>query len=291
MHTTRSGSPDRRAFLAATGTLAGAALAGCLGRSLAGGGVVDETVGESFASPTVQTVRVSNAIGDVTIAASGTGDVDVRVHERSPAGQSGLDDVDVSIDLEDGDLTVGTALDGDATWFTPDAPTTDVAITVPRGAAGPAVTSVDSERGDVTLLGTRGDTVARTGNGDVTASGSDGYLTLHSGAGTVLASDVSGLDRAYTGLGDLAVDLLGLRDDVDVGTERGAIVVGVADDLDLDLLAETTTAIDANLPLHDGRAVGGRLTGRQNDGGHRLTVTSELGDVSLRSIRRRAGGD
>lgn len=64
------------------------------------------------------------------------------------------------------------------------------------------------------------------------------------------------------------------------------MTVGVADDLDLDLVARVTGGLDSNLPLQDSRTVGSRPTGRLNSGGHRLRVYSDPGDVSLRSITR-----
>lgn len=82
------------------------------------------------------------------------------------------------------------------------------------------------------------------------------------------------------------MDLLSLRGDVDISTKLGAVVVGVAADLDLDLLVEATTSIDSDLPLRERQTGDGRLTGRQNRGGYRVHVASRLGDVSLRSIQR-----
>lgn len=283
---------DRRTFVAAGAAIVGASLAGCLGRGFTAanlsGEIATETVEKSFAAPTVQTVEVRNTVGDVTIAASGTGDVDVDVRKRSSRGQAGLTDIDVSIELKDGILVVETAIDENATWFSTESPTTDVTITVPDGTFAPAITSVDAELGNVTLLGTRGDTSVQTNLGDVTASGIDGYVSLHSDLGTIEASDVTGLERAHTRLGDLKVELLGLRDDVDISTKLGNVVVGVANDLDLDLLVEATATIDSNLPLAASQTSTGQLSGRQNRGGYRLHVASELGDVSLRSIQRHA---
>lgn len=282
MSTVGNGYTTRRAFLGGAAVLA-AGLAGCTGRGFRTDRTASETVTESFAAPTVRELRVGNRIGDVTVTAVGSGDVGVRVVKRA-SGLSRLEDIDIRIDLEAGLLTVETAVTDDA-WPSAE-PATNVTVTVPEGAAGPLVTEVSSGLGDITLLGTRGDTVARTELGDVTTSGADGYLTLRSELGTVLASDVTGLDAVRTEVGDVKVDLLGLRGDVEIGTELGEVVVGVADDLDLDLLVETAGGVDSNLPLQDSRVGGDRLSGRQNAGGHRLRVFSELGEVSLRSITR-----
>ena len=292
MKATRIGYKNRRTFLAGGAAAVGASLAGCLGRGFTVAQMSDEiateTIAESFAASTIQTIQVQNAVGDITITGAETEAVDVEVRKRSSRGQSGLTDIDVSITRTNGVLSVETVIDKDATWFSTESPTTDVSITVPGGRAGPAITSVDSALGNVTLLDTRGDTVVRTNLGDVTASDVDGYLSLHSELGTILASNVTGLSQVHTRLGDLKVELHGLRDDVDIRTKLGKVVVGIATNLNFELLVEATTSIDSTLPLRDRQTGDDRLTGRQNRGGYHVHVASDLGDVSLRSIQRSA---
>lgn len=278
----------RREYVGAGAIAAIGALSGCLSWRSFTVSEATEVVEGSFASTEVRDVRITNAVGDVTVVAQGTGGVDARVRKRSGRGQSGLDDVSVRMAVEDGVLRVETEIDRGAFLSSQTTPTTDVTVTVPGSGPGPAVSSVGSDIGTVTLLGTRGDAVVRTDVGEIVASGVDGYLTLSSRVGTVLASDVAGLDSVHTDVGDIKVDLLGLRGDVDIGTDVGSVTVGVADDLDLDLLAETNGSLDSNLPLINGRTVGSRLTGRIGAGGHRLHAFSDLGDVSLRSISRGA---
>lgn len=223
-------------------------------------------------------------IGDVTIAAVGSGDVGVSVLKRSGRGRIGPDDIDVSIALDGGALSVVTSVDDGASWLSSDSALSDVRIIVPAGDSGPTIRSVESEIGDVTLMDTHGDTVARTRIGDVIATGVVGYMTLNSELGEVLAANVSGLDSAYTELGNIKVDLLSLRQDVDIGTTFGDIVVGVSEHLDFDLSVETAASIDSNLTLTGRQMLGGTLTGRLNDGGNHVRVTSDLGEVSLRAI-------
>lgn len=74
--------------------------------------------------------------------------------------------------------------------------------------------------------------------GDISATRIDGYLSLTSNVGTVTASDVAGLDEASTEVGDLKVELRALRRNVDIGTDVGDVVVGVAEELDLEVIAE-----------------------------------------------------
>ena len=279
-------SVTRRAFVGAGSLAVVGSLAGCLGRGFARQDEVAEAVTETFTPADVRELRVANAIGDVTVRALDTDGINVRVLKRSVAGVRGLDDITVRIDVENGVLTVATSIDDDVRWFTRSSPGTDVSITVPRGSTGPVVSSVESQLGGISLFDTRGDTVARTALGDVTAARVDGYLTLESDLGTVLASDVGGLDRVHTNLGDIKVDLLGLRNDVEIGAELGKVVVGVAETLDLDVIAESNAGVDSDLPLTGVQSERGWFAGRLNAGGPRVHVFSDVGDISLRTIRQ-----
>lgn len=277
---------NRRSFIGASGVAVLGSLAGCLARGSGTGEVTTAVVERSYSSTDVREIAVTNGVGDIVVAAQGSGDVEAHVVKRSTRGQAGLDDLDVALALEDGVLTVASTLDEG--WFgsTRETPRADVTITVPERGPTPTVTALETRLGDVTALGTRGDTAIHTELGDVVASGVDGYVTLSSALGSILASDVAGIDAVHTDLGAIKVDVLALRADTEIGTDLGEVTVGVADDLDLDLVAEVTGGLDSNLPLHDSRTVDSRLTGRLNSGGHRLRVYSELGDVSLRSITR-----
>jgi len=274
----------RRAFIGTGALVAVGSLSGCLARGPFQRDEVTEAVTGTFALPDVQEIRVTNAIGDVTVRAVNTDEIGVRVLKRSVVGARGLKDITVRIGVENGVLTVETSLADEVTWFTRSSPGTDVSITVPQGTAGPIVSSVASRLGNVSLFDTRGDTIARTNLGDVTAARVDGYLTLESELGTILASDVAGLDHVQTELGQIKVDLAGLRTDIEIGTQMGDVVVGVAETLDLDVVAESNASVDSDLPLTGGRSERRRVTGRLNAGGSRLHVFSDVGEVSLRMM-------
>lgn len=288
MKTTHSSNINRRTFVGVGAVVAVGALSGCLGRGFGFGNGVSESITESFAPKDVQSVEVQNAIGHVTVRGAETDAVEVQIVKQSSDGQRGLDDIEVSTTLTDGVLRVVTSIDArSAVVLNGESPNTAVTITVPVGSAGPTITSIESDLGEVTLSNTRGDTVVRTDLGKIVASDVDGYLSLRSDMGSIEASDVTGLDDVYTEMGRIKVDLLGLRGDVDIGTEMGEVVVGVADDLDLDVLAEAGGRVSSNLTLAELRSERRSVSGSLNRGGSRVHVFSEMGEVDLRAIRRR----
>ena len=276
---------NRRTFIGAGGLAVLGSLAGCVGIGLGDGERVTSSIDRTFSSPDIGELRIDNAIGDISVIGQGTGGVEVTVL-KSARNQRGLDDIQVAIDDVDGVLSVVASLDTGTFSINADSPTADIAVTVPASGPGPVVRSVIGGIGDITVMGTRGDATILTNLGDITVADVDGYLSLSSELGSITATGVSGLDDVHTELGDVTVDVLSIRQDLSIGTNLGTVRVGVADDLDLEVLAETDGGLTSNLPLVDSRMLGSRLTGRLNGGGHRLHAFSDLGDVSLRSITR-----
>lgn len=275
----------RRTYIAGGALAALGALSGCLSTTRFDEHA-SETVERSFAATAVGELRVKNAIGNVRVAGGDVDEIELTAVKRSGDGQRGLDAITLDARVVDGLLTVETRLDDDARWHQPRNLSVDLTLTVPRGDAGPLVTAVGSDIGDVTLSEVRGDTVVRTDLGDVHAADVDGFVSLESDLGDVTAARVAGVDLARTDLGDVKVDLLSLRGDVEVGSDLGNVVVGVASDLDLDVFAEGTGHVDSDLTLSDLRSERGRLTGRLNGGGRRLHAFSSAGAVSLRELAR-----
>lgn len=258
-----------------------ASLSGCLGRGLFGG-EASESFDRDFDAATVDSVSVVNPVGDVTVVAEDIEYVGARVETRA-RNRELLDDVAVTIELVNGALTIETALPEPARP-TFESASAAVRVVVPSDDTAPAIDAIASVVGDITLSGTQGNTIARTEVGDVSATRVEGYLTLGSKVGTVTASEVAGLDEAATEVGDLKVELRGLRRNVAVGTEIGDVFVGVAEELDLDVFAESRGRVDSDLPLVDLEASRQRLSGRLNAGGYRLHAYSDVGDVSLRAL-------
>ncbi len=80
--------------------------------------------------------------------------------------------------------------------------------------------------------------------------------------------------------------MLGVRDDIETSSDIGDVTLGIADDLDLDIVAETDGSLDTTSLVTDDRTERSRRTGRLNAGETRLRTVSNLGDIPLRSIPR-----
>lgn len=273
---------DRRTFLTAGGATALTTLAGCAARGLPfGRAEYTEPTEQSFGASEVATLAVDNGVGDVVVESGTTDRVEVRVVARAE-DQAALRDVDVSVTLDEGALHVRTTVPPRRVTEADGTPRADVRVTLP--SPGPVVESLTTRAGAVTLRDARGDATLHADVGSVQAARVDGFLTLSSGVGRVEATDVTGIDRAVTGMGEVEVTVGALRGDTEIGTDWGRAVVSVAEGLDLDVVADASGSLDCDLPLAERRRQRGRLTGRLNDGGHRLHVFSEFGDVSVRRL-------
>ena len=282
--TNRGGGMNRRAFLGAGAVVASTAIAGCTVRGLR----TDETTARrewAFAAGAVTELRVASDVGSVTIGGRSTDAIELIATKRSWNGQRGLDVLAVDATLVEGVLTVvSTADTGRIT--TGRTPRVDLTVEVPAGAGGPAITEITTDFGDVTVTDTRGDTRVETAAGAIVATRVDGYLSLRSTAGHIEAASVTGLDDVRTEIGRVKVELLGARRDVAIRSEMGEVVVGVADDLDLDVLAEADGQVSSDLDLSNAQSRRNRVAGRLNEGGHRLHAVSEFGRVALRRTDR-----
>lgn len=270
----------RRQFLTAAGTATAGLIAGCSART--GGSVVREVTEETVPASEVDTVTVMNDIGDVTVRGEETDEVIVRVLKRSTNGQAGLDDIDVSVASDGGDLRVRTEIADDANWFSRSSPTTDATVTVPVGEDGPEIRSIDSNLGDVTLRDVRGDTSIDTRLGRVDVRRVAGRPSISSNLGDLIVRNTDGVGTVRTELGDVSVDLLAVPSQSEIRTELGDIAVSVGSEAAFDLEVTSQGSISSQLSLSDSRSSSNRLVGTYNGGGPLVRVTTELGDVSLR---------
>ncbi len=95
---------------------------------------------------------------------------------------------------------------------------------------------------------------------------------------------MTGIDYAGSEMGAVRAEVLGLREDARIETGMGVVSPAVDPTLDLQLLAQADGRLPVHLPLSDRSSGPGQVAGRLNDGGHRLHVRSEFGDVTVRTL-------
>lgn len=266
---------DRRRFIGAGALALVAGLAGCSSFSVRS----SQSVEESVPAAGVERVRVTNAVGHVSVVGRDTDRIEYRAVKRVRGDDADFDRLTVTAARNDGLFELTGGYSGSASVFE-DRGSIELELTVPSELVVEAVTL---DVGDVSLRDTTGDTLVRVGVGGIEARGVDGFLDLTTQTGDIEATDIAGLDRASTDIGDVAVELRQLRGDVDVHADVGRVAVRVRSDLDLDIEL-TGSSVESDLVLGDERRERDRITGRLNAGGHRLRVGVDVGEATVRAL-------
>lgn len=228
MHTEHS----RRRLLAGTGAVATGLLAGCIG---GGERTETEALEREIDVGDAESLAVDTTTGTVEI--HGTDREDVFVGgEKAAASQSELDDVALDVRREDGRLElVAEQADGFFVRFGP-GPRVDLEIEVPEDLA---VESVETTTGRVDVADVAGAVDVDVTTGDVQVSGVEEPITVDATTGDLeVEGPVASLETT-TGSIDATIDELAEPAEIDVTT--GDVDVTLASDLDVRVVAETTT--------------------------------------------------
>ncbi|MFB6137384.1 MAG: hypothetical protein ABEJ42_03450 [Halobacteriaceae archaeon] len=220
---------------------------------------------------------MANRNGRVTVEATDGNRLTVS-GRRVAASEAGLESVTVAVSTGEATL-VDVRLERGEGFENRSVPLT---VGVPEGATADAATTAN---GDVSVTGVGGDVRAATSNGAVEVRDVTGYVRAASGNGDVTARETTGLRGAHTANGAVAVDVLGMRDDVTCSSANGPVTARVGESVRAAVRLTTargTTSVASALPFEPSvsrpRTVVGRLRGADAP---LLTLRSGNGDVTL----------
>jgi hypothetical protein len=266
---------NRRSFLGASALVLATGVAGCTTFDVRS----SESTMDSVPADGIDRIRISNAVGDVSVTGADIEQIEYRVEKQLRGEGDDFDRLTVTAGRSDGLWELTGGFSGSNSVFE-DRGSITFDVRVPRDLV---VEAIDVDVGRVALIDTTGDSVVRVGVGAIEARRVDGFLDLSTQTGTIEATDIAGLDHASTDIGDVTVEVRQLRRDVDVRADVGEVEVRVLADLDLDLDLRGSR-VESDLSLADANRETDHLTGRLNDGGYRLRVGSDLGEVRVRSL-------
>ena len=266
---------NRRSFLGAGALVLATGVAGCTTFEMRS----SQSTLESVPAEGIDRIRVSNAVGDVSITGADIDHIEYRAEKRLRGDEDEFDRLLVTAAQSDDLWELTGGYSGSASVFE-DRGSITFDLRVPRDIA---VESVDVDVGRVTLRDTVGDSIVHVGVGSIEARRVDGFLDLSTETGDIDASDISGLDHASSDIGDVTVEVRQLRGDVDVTADLGEVEVSLLGDLDLDLDLRGSS-VSSDLTLGDEVREDDHITGRLNAGGHRLRVRTDLGEARVRAL-------
>jgi hypothetical protein len=270
----------RRRFLATTGALGTAALAGCTD------GLAESQQEVTTLSPgNAERFEAINRNGRIEVQAWNRPRVELDVTKRRFPGSAPFESVTVETTVSDGTLRIESRYDTNPTNA---GILVDLVVKVPSTLLAERV---ETANGESVLRGTPGNPVVRSDNGRAVARNVRGYVTLETSNGAIESSGCDGIDGARTSNGSIDVEVLSLRQDADLQVSNGRVTVRASDELDADVLLETnngsieTTDVD----LRNVSSSQNRVEGRLGDGGFRLYARSTNGAVELRGIEGSLG--
>lgn len=263
---------SRRAFLAVGTALTTTALAGCNAVTAE----ARERSTDTIDVGDVTDLAVVDQNGSVTVTTWDEASVELAVVKRSLVGRDAFDDVEVQTSTADGTLAVKVNYATDRARRV----AVDLDLRVPTSLT---VSRVETRNGSVEVTGTTGDGQFTSQNGTVTATDVEGFVTLTTNNGTIESTDCTGVDGARTANGTVDVEVLDIRQDVEIATANGSVEVAVPSSLDADVdISAGNGGVDVEgLELTNVERTSRRITGRLGDGGNRLRLSVSNGSAEL----------
>lgn len=264
--------------LGATGALA--ALSGCSGATPFVGKRTKNT--RKFDAASVDSLSVDGTTGKIRVRPTNADRVRIETVKQSGSVFTDLDDVNVEMGVENGELTVQTRETGDGSWLG-GTPSVKMRIQLPSGVS---LGRLRTENGTVDVRGVESDATLVTENGRVEAHDIDGFVAAESENGSVTVHGVEGIDDVRTENGSVEVEIPAIRDDTTVRSENGSVTAKLARDLGATLVAKTDNGdVDFRLPdfeadLRTENAVQGTL----GEGGPELRFVTENGSIDVSEL-------
>ena len=139
---------------------------------------------------------------------------------------------------------------------------------------------VSTYGGNITGVNISNGLLAETKGGDITLSNAQGAIDATTAGGNIKLYEISGSVKAISHAGNISANIIKLTDKLELATSAGSInaIIPSKLGLNLDLSADN---IDTPLLNFKGTAKKDRLIGQLNDGGIKVTISADAGDVVL----------
>ncbi|WP_276272277.1 DUF4097 family beta strand repeat-containing protein [Haloarcula litorea] len=274
----------RRTFLAGGAAAALTALTGCSATTPFVGKREEST--RTVDAAGLDSLAVDTQIGDIRVVGTDRDDVRIRAVKQASSVRADISKLSLDVQRSDGTLRLQSDWTGSTGLFA-GRPSLDLDVELPRSLA---VDGVRTRVGDADVTDVAGDLEVRSDTGDVSASGVAGAVTAISQTGDVTVRSPEVLAEATAQTGDVDVEIPAIDGETTVETQTGDVTARVAADLDAALVAQTQTGdvrVDG-LTLRESESddgfSGDSIRGTLGDGGPRLTLEAQTGDVTVRPI-------
>lgn len=232
------------------------------------------------------TLSIDGALGDIRVHSTDRDDVRIDAVKQSSSVRSDIEQLDLSVATTGGTVRLRSEWSGTNSLLS-SPPSLSMDVAVPRSIR---LERVLIEDGDITVRELAGDPVLRTATGDVAATDISGTVTARSDTGDVTVRDPAAIGDLRTDTGDVVADVPAIDGTTRVESQTGDVEVALSPGLDARLDATTDTGEIAvtgrsfgSLARTD-RTPGSTLAGTLGDGGPRLGIETETGDITVAAL-------
>ncbi len=244
-------------------------------------------------------IEVYNANGDISVSAWDKDVVEVHALLKTKHGEEELKKV--TVDVSAGDIFVVKTkyLEKDAKVSVEYVINVPVGVRVHHIETSNGKVNVKGTNGDVTLVSSNGDIDIKDVDGSVDAETANGNMTIKSASGSVEARTSNGditirksdnVLEATTSNGSITAEIFSVSEEgTNLATSNGSIKITVVDDLNADIVMETSFGKVSvhNVPLSTEVKSKRSLEGVIGEGGALIQAKTSMGNVDLYKIKKK----
>lgn len=219
-------------------------------------------------------IDIYNRNGAINVSKWDKDSIEIYAVKKTRRGRGELEKVKIEVNT-DGDIVVKTR------YIKKNAKVSvNYEVKIPQGVI---VDHIDTANGRIELSGTKGDAIVTTSNGEIKVRDVDGYVTAETSNGKIDIVGGTGILKARTSNGSINAEISDVRDDVNIKTSNGSIVLHISPDLDANIELRTS---NGKISIHDVPMVTSavsstRVEGKIGDGGSRIYVRTSNGSIDL----------
>jgi hypothetical protein len=256
-------------------------ITGLFGVTMLGSGFASQSGKEyrkTFSVAPGTVMKIYNKNGNINVCSWDRDEIEVEAIKQSNVFTSFLKEPGIDV-LTGNELIVRTLYSSSLSEAVP----VQYRITVPKGVL---VTRVETSNGKINVEGVSGDVDANTSTGEIQIHKVNGFVKAVTSNGKIDITEVGGLYEARNDRGDISVEIPAIRDNLEIRSSNGSIIVSFAPNITGQLEASTSNGniTYTDLPLTVSELSKTRMTGKLGDSSNRINIKTSRGSITLKKL-------
>lgn len=159
----------------------------------------------------------------------------------------------------------------------------DMDIKVPDNVT---VDRVRTSNGNILISGVEGDIEVSSSNGNVIVADVNGYAKASTNNGRIEIRDTTGVQDLEMSNGAILVEIFDIRDDVDITSSNGEIIVYLNPDMNIDIEGSVSNGriSAADLAMNLTTVKENYIQGKLGEGGNKIFISVANGNINLDTL-------